>query len=59
MKKEILSFLNERILWHQQEHARLRREERTDEAIHLQIAINVYNIFLSIYKAVKLSLIHI
>ncbi len=56
MKEEMLAFINERIRWHQQEHARLRQEQRGDEAAHLQIAINVYNIFLSTYKAMKYDL---
>lgn len=56
MKEEMLAYLSERISWHQQEHARLRKEDRGDEAAHMQIAINVYNIFLSIYRAVKYDL---
>lgn len=56
MKEEMLAFISERIRWHQQEHARLRKEERGDEAAHMQIAINVYNIFLSTYQAMKYDL---
>ena len=56
MKEEMLAFISERVRWHQQEHARLRKEERGDEAAHLQIAINVYNIFLSTYQAMQYDL---
>ena len=56
MKEELLAYINERISWHQKEHARLRKEDRGDEAIHLQIATNVYTIFLSTYRAVKYDL---
>lgn len=51
MKEELLAFISDRICWHQQEQARLRKEDRCDEASHMQIAINVYNIFLSTYQA--------
>lgn len=53
MKEELLAYLNERINWHKREQARLKVEYRHDEAAHMQIAINVYGIFLSTYQAVK------
>ena len=56
MKEEMLAYLNERIDWHQREQARLKAEYRQDEAVHLQIAANVYSIFLSTYRAVKFDL---
>ncbi len=56
MKEEMLSYLNERIDWHRREQARLKAACCADEAAHVQIAINVYNIFLSTYKAMKYDL---
>ena len=56
MKEALLTYLNERIDWHKREQARLRAEYRHDEAAHVQIAINVYNIFLSTYQAMKFDL---
>ena len=53
MKEELLAYLNERIDWYKHEQVRLKAEYRQDEATHMQIAINVYGIFLSIYQAVK------
>ena len=56
MKEEMLSYIDERIAWHQGEQARLKAEYRQDEAAHVQIAINVYNIFRSTYQAMKFDL---
>ena len=56
MKEELISYINARIDWSKREQDRLRRESRTDEAAHAQIAINVYNIFLSTYQAMKFDL---
>lgn len=56
MKEELLNYLNERIDWHRREQARLKAEFRADEAAHMQIAMNVYSIFQSIYQAVKFDL---
>lgn len=56
MKDEMLIYLNERIDWYKQEHARLRCETRADEAAHAQIAMNVYSIFLSTWQAMKYDL---
>jgi len=56
MKAEMLAYLNERITWHRQEQARLKQDDRADEAAHLQIAANVYSIFLSTYQAMKYDL---
>ena len=56
MKEALLAYLNERIDWHKREQTRLRGEYRQDEAAHVQIAINVYNIFLSTYQAMKFDL---
>lgn len=56
MKEEMLAFIDSHLDWTRREQARLRKEERGDEAIHLQIAINVYNIFLSIYQAMHYDL---
>ena len=56
MKEALLAYLNERIDWHKREQTRLRGEYRQDEAAHVQIAINVYNIFLSTYRAMKFDL---
>ena len=56
MKEEMLSYLDERITWHKQEQSRLKAEYRADEAAHVQIAINVYNIFRSIYQAMQYNL---
>ena len=56
MKNEMITYLNERISWYKHEQERLRSECRMDEAAHVQIAINVYSIFLSTWKAVKYDL---
>ena len=56
MKEELLGYINDRIAWHKLEQARLKNAYRADEATHMQIAINVYNIFLSTYQAVKYDL---
>ena len=56
MKEEMLSYIDERIAWHKGEQARLKAEYRQDEATHVQIAINVYNIFRSTYQAMKFDL---
>ena len=56
MKEEMLSYIDERIAWHKGEQSRLKAEYRLDEAAHVQIAINVYNIFRSTYQAVKYDL---
>lgn len=56
MKEELLSYIDERITWHKGEQSRLKAEYRQDEAAHMQIAINVYNIFRSTYQAVKYDL---
>ena len=56
MKEELLLYLNERIDWHKREQARLKAACCADEAAHVQIAINVYNIFLSTYQAMKFDL---
>ena len=56
MKEELINDLNTRIEWAKREQERLRKEDRLDEAAHVQIGINVYNIFLSTYKAVKYDL---
>lgn len=56
MKDELIQYLNERIDWYKNEQTRLRRESRADEAAHMQIAVNVYNIFLSTYQAMKFDL---
>ena len=56
MKEEMLRYIDERITWHQSEQARLKAEYRQDEANHMQIAINVYNIFRSTYQAMKYDL---
>ncbi len=56
MKEELLSYLNERIDWHKREQARLKAACCADEAAHVQIAINVYNIFLSTWQAMKYDL---
>jgi len=56
MKEALINFINLRIDWHKCEHLRLRKEDRVDEAAHLQIAINVYNIFLSTYRALNFEL---
>lgn len=53
MKEALLAYVHARINWHKLEQERLRREDRRDEAAHLQIAINVYSIFLSTYQAMK------
>ena len=56
MKEELLSYIDERIAWHKGEQSRLKAEYRQDEAAHVQIAINVYNIFRSTYQAMKFDL---
>ena len=56
MKEELLSYIDERIAWHKGEQSRLKAEYRQDEAAHVQIAINVYNIFLATYRAMKFDL---
>lgn len=56
MKEEMLSYIDERIAWHKGEQSRLKGEYRQDEAAHVQIAINVYNIFRSTYQAVRYDL---
>lgn len=56
MKEEMLRYIDERIAWHQCEQVRLKAEYRQDEASHMQIAINVYNIFRSTYQAMKFNL---
>lgn len=56
MKNELTEYLNERIDWHKREQARLKASYRSDEAVHMQIAINVYNIFLSTWRAMKYDL---
>ena len=56
MKEALLAYLNERIDWHKRAQTRLRGEYRQDEAAHVQIAINVYNIFRSTYQAMKYDL---
>ena len=56
MKEEMLAYLNDRIDWHKREQTRLKAACCADEAAHVQIAINVYNIFLSTYQAMKFDL---
>lgn len=56
MKENLIAYINSRIDWHQQEQARLKAEYRQDEAVHMQIATNVYRIFLSTYQAMKFNL---
>lgn len=56
MKEEMIRYIDERISWHQGEQARLKAEYRQDEANHMQIAINVYNIFRATYQAMKYDL---
>jgi len=56
MKEEMLAYLNERIDWHKREQARLKAACCGDEAAHVQIAINVYNIFLSTWQAMKFDM---
>lgn len=56
MKNELTKYLNERIAWYRHEQTRLHNEYRADEAAHVQIAINVYNIFLSTWQAMKYDL---
>lgn len=53
MQEGMNRFIQERIAWYQQEQKRLRWESRTDEATHMQIAANVYSIFLSTCQAMK------
>ena len=56
MKEEMLAYLSDRINWHKREQARLKAACCADEAAHVQIAINVYNIFLSTYQAMRFDL---
>ena len=56
MKENLIAYINSRIDWHQQEQARLKAEYRQDEAVLMQIATNVYRIFLSTYQAMKFDL---
>ena len=56
MKEEMLAYLDRSIAWCKQEQLRLKNEYRADEAAHMQIAMNVYGIFLSTYRAVKYDL---
>ena len=56
MKEELVGYINDRIAWHKLEQTRLKEAYRADEAVHMQIAINVYNIFLSTYRAVQYDL---
>ena len=56
MKNELINYINERIIWCKHEQERLRSECRKDEATHVQIGANVYNIFLSNYQAMKYDL---
>ncbi len=56
MKEELLAYISDRIDWHKLEQTRLKKAYRSDEAAHMQIAINVYNIFLSTYQAMKYDL---
>ncbi|MBQ4580162.1 MAG: hypothetical protein IJA83_05825 [Clostridia bacterium] len=56
MKEEMLAYLNDRIDWHKREQARLKAACCADEAAHVQIAINVYGIFMSVYQAVRFDL---
>ena len=56
MKEEMLAYLDRSIAWCSQEQLRLKSEYRADEAAHMQIAMNVYSIFLSTYRAMKFDL---
>ena len=56
MKEEMLAYLDRRITWCKQEQTRLKAEYRADEAAHMQIAMNVYNIYLSTYRAMQYDL---
>ena len=56
MKSDLLTYIDERIAWHQAEQARLKAEFRQGEAVHMQIAVNVYNIFRATYQAMKFDL---
>ena len=56
IKEKLIAYINSQIDWHQQEQARLKAEYRQDEAAHMQIAANVYRIFLSTYQAMKFDL---
>lgn len=56
MKEKLLAYISERIDWHKREQAALKASYRNDEAAHIQIAINVYNIFLSTYQAMQYDL---
>ena len=51
MKEEMLTFLADRTEWHRQEQLRLKADDRHDEAAHMQIAMNVYGIFKSVFQA--------
>ena len=56
MKQELMTYLDARIIWHRSEQHRLKVDDRHDEATHMQIAVNVYHIFLSTYQAMKFDL---
>lgn len=56
MKEELLAFINARIDWHKHEQQRLKKAICDDQAVHMQICINVYNIFLSTYQAMQYDL---
>lgn len=56
MKEEMLAYIDARISAHKQEQSRLRTADRADEAAHQQIIINMYGIFLSIYRALNYDL---
>lgn len=56
MKEELIAYVNSRISWCKLEQKKLKQGYRSDEAAHMQIAINVYNIFLSTYQAMKYDL---
>ena len=56
MKEKLLAYISERIDWHRREQAALKASYRNDEAAHIQITINVYNIFLSTWQAMKYDL---
>lgn len=56
MKEKLIGYIDERIAWHKREQSRLKAEYRQDEAAHVQIAINVFNIFRSTYQAMKFDL---
>lgn len=56
MKEELVAFIQDRIDWHQLEQKRLKAAFCNDQAAHMQICINVYNIFLSTYQAMQYDL---